>query len=63
MIDRDTKRPEIFRLVGSQYVALQADPDGWLLADTMRVRFRAVDGTPARLAIEDAIDPSVRAEI
>lgn len=63
MIDRDTKRPEIFRLAGSQYVALQADGEGWLLAETMRVRFRGLDTTLARLSIEDSSDPRVRTEI
>ena len=63
VIDRDTKRPEIYRLTGSQFVALQPDADGWLRAETMTVRFRAVEGQPTRLLIEDAIDPTVRAEI
>jgi Uma2 family endonuclease len=60
VIDRDTKRPEIFRLAGPQYVALQADRDGWLLSETLRIRFRVLDTTPARLAVEDPIDASVR---
>jgi Uma2 family endonuclease len=58
VIDRDTKRPEIFRLAGSQYVALQADRDEWLLSETMRVRFRRLETTPPRLAIEDAAETS-----
>lgn len=63
VIDRDTKRPEVFRLAGSQYVALQADRDGWLLAETMRVRFRVLESSPPRLAIEDAIDPRTKTEM
>jgi Uma2 family endonuclease len=63
VIDRDTKRTEIFRLAGPQYVALQADRDRWLLAETMRVRFRQVDATPPRLVVEDAVDSSTRTEI
>jgi Uma2 family endonuclease len=63
VVDRDTKRPEIFRLAGSSFVALQQDADGWLRAETMSVRFRAVEGTPRRLRIEDAIDSSTRVEI
>lgn len=63
VIDRDTKRPEIFRLAGPQYVVLQADRDGWLMSETMRMRFRALDTSPSRLLIEDAIDPSRRTEI
>jgi Uma2 family endonuclease len=63
VIDRDTKRPEMFRLAGSHLVALQPDADGWLRAEAMMVRFRAVDGRPPRLRIEDAIDASVHVEI
>ena len=63
VIDRDTKRPEIYRLAGSQYVTLQQDADGWLRAETMRVRFRAVDGPPLRLRIEDVLDAGAHVEI
>jgi Uma2 family endonuclease len=63
VIDRDTKRPEIYRLAGSQFVALQQDADGWLRADTLAVRFRAIEGPPPRLRIEDAIDSSLHVEI
>jgi Uma2 family endonuclease len=38
IIDRDTKRPEIHRLVAGELVPLQADADGWLLAETMDAR-------------------------
>jgi Uma2 family endonuclease len=63
VIDRDTKRPEVFRLAGSQYVALQPDRDGWLLAETLQIRFRVLDGAPPRLAMEDAADAAMRNEI
>jgi Uma2 family endonuclease len=63
VIDRDTKRPQIYRLAGSQYVALQQDADGWLRSDIMRVRIRAVEGQPPRLAIEDGQDPAISGEI
>jgi Uma2 family endonuclease len=62
VVDRDTKRPEIYRLAGAQYVALQTDADGWLLSETMTVKFGAVDGQP-RLRVEDARDPAVHTEI
>src|SRR5712691_9295237 len=39
VIDRDTKRPEVFRLAGPQYVAVQADADRWLRSEVMEVRF------------------------
>lgn len=63
VIDRDSKRPEIYRLAGSNLIALQQDADGWLRAETMSVRFRAVEGQPPRLRIEDAIDARIHVEI
>ena len=63
VVDRDTKRPEIYRLAGQQFVALQQDADGWLGAETMKVRFRMIDAQPARLRIEDARDVFVHIEI
>jgi Uma2 family endonuclease len=61
VIDRDTKKTEIFRLAGSQYVAVMADRDRWLLSDVLNVRFRQTES--GRLAIEDAEDPGARTEI
>jgi Uma2 family endonuclease len=63
IIDRDSKRPELYRLAGSQYVALQQDPDGWLRSETMLVRFAVVAGTPPRLAVEDVAGTTARVEI
>jgi Uma2 family endonuclease len=63
VVDRDTKRPQIFRLAGAQYVALQPDADGWLGSETMIVKFRAIEGQPPRLRVEDARDPAVHTEI
>jgi Uma2 family endonuclease len=62
VIDRDGKRPELYRLAGSQFVALQPDTDGWLRSETMMVRFRVVGGPPPRLAIEAGTDASARGE-
>src|SRR3954464_5028237 len=45
---RDSKAAEVFRLVGPQYLVVQADQDGWLVANTLGVRFRRV-GEPPRL--------------
>jgi Uma2 family endonuclease len=63
VVDRDSKRPDVYRLAGSQFVALQPDTDGWLRSETMMVRFRVVAGPPLRLAIEDVADTSARTEI
>jgi Uma2 family endonuclease len=51
VIDRDTKRPAIFRLAGAQYVGLQPDQDGWLGTTRLDVRLRH-DSRPA-LILED----------
>ena len=61
VIDRDTKQPEIFRLAGSQYVAVQADSDRWLRSEVMHVRFRRTDA--GRLVIADLDDPTIGSEI
>ena len=58
VIDRDTKRPEVFRLAGSQYLAVSPGLDGFVLAETLGIRFRVVDGP--RLVVEDAAEPSLQ---
>lgn len=60
IVDRDTKRVEIYRLAGPQYVALQPDRGGWLTSDTLQVRFAPTAG--GRLTIEDGDDPATRTE-
>ena len=62
IIDRDTKHPELYRLAGSQYVALQPDDRGWLRSETMDVRFRSLEDKAPRLAVEDVPDASRRVE-
>jgi len=61
VIDRDTKRPEIYRLAGPQYVAVQADANRWLHSDVLKVRFARTDSD--HMLIEDIDDPSTRIEI
>jgi Uma2 family endonuclease len=60
---RDSKEVEIYRLAGSQYVALQADAEGWLASTLLSVRFRRAGESPARLRIEDLADRSLAVEI
>ena len=62
VIDRDTKRPELYRLAGSQYVALQHDDRGWLRSEVMGVRFRSSQDATRRLVVEDITDVSKRVE-
>jgi Uma2 family endonuclease len=60
VIDRDSKRTEIYRLAGTQYVAVAPDERGGLRSEVLAVRFlRAND----RLAMEDLTNPSARAEV
>jgi Uma2 family endonuclease len=63
VVDRDTKRPQIFRLAGAQYVALQPDADGWLGSEAMAVKFRVNEGQAPRLRVEDTRDPAHYTEI
>ena len=62
IIDRDTRHPELYRLAGSQYVALQPDDRGWLRSETMDVRFRSLEDKAPRLVVEDVTDASRRVE-
>ena len=62
IIDRDTRHPELYRLAGSQYVALQPDDRGWLRSETMDVRFRSLEDKTPRLVVEDVPDASRRVE-
>jgi len=62
IIDRDGKRPEVYRLAGKGYVAVATDRDGWLTAETLRLRFRRADGRTA-LVVADLDDPETQVEI
>lgn len=61
IVDRDTKKPDLFRLAGMQYVALAADREGWVLSETLRVRFRQTTGHS--LEIQDLDDSALRTAI
>jgi Uma2 family endonuclease len=58
VVPRDAKRPELYRLAGSQYVALAPDRDGLLLSEALGVRFGHEPGPPPRLLVEDAATPA-----
>jgi Uma2 family endonuclease len=62
VIDRDTKKPEVFRLAGGRYLAVSTDRDGWIHSEVLSVRMRRSPSGP-RLEIEDIDDPSARTEI
>ena len=61
VVHRDTLEPEIYRLAGSQYVAVQMDADGWLRSDVLKVGLKREDS--GRLVIQDLEDPSARTEV
>ena len=63
VIDRDTKKPEVFRLTGPQYLVVSADKEAWIPSEALSVRFRLTAGTPPKLALQDVEDPSCQAEI
>ncbi|MBI2901506.1 MAG: Uma2 family endonuclease [Planctomycetes bacterium] len=63
VVDRDTKKPEVYRLAGSQYLAIAADRDGWVVSEILAVPFRLVAGEKPRLIVEDREDASTRVEI
>ena len=58
VVHRDTTDVEVYRLAGSQYVALQADSARGLRSDVLGVRFTRSDA--GRLLIEDVDDPTSR---
>lgn len=58
-----SKRPELSRLAGSEYVAVTPDEDGSLLSKTLGMRFGYEPGPPPRLAVEDATDSKNRTVI
>lgn len=60
VVDRDTKKPEIYRLAGSQYLVVQPDSEGWLRSEMLKVRFACTEG---RLVTEDLDDPSARVDV
>src|SRR6185312_13051072 len=41
VIDRDTRRPEIFELVGSDYHPIEPSASGWTLSQVAQVEMRA----------------------
>ena len=63
VVDRDAKKPEVFRLAGTQYLAIAPDREGWVTSERLGVRLRVAAGPPARLVLEDLSNPAARIEI
>lgn len=62
-IGRDSKGPEVYRLAGSQYLAVAADREGRIAAETLGVRFRLKAEPGPRLIVEADAPAEGRAEI
>jgi Uma2 family endonuclease len=63
VIDRDTKRPEVFRLAGDAYSPTAPSERGWVVSTALGVRLRVVPGEPPRLELADTVDSSARCVI
>jgi Uma2 family endonuclease len=63
VIDRDTRRTEIYRLAGPQYAAIQADRNGSVASEVLAVRFTPPHGDSTYLLVDDLRDPSKRRDI
>jgi hypothetical protein len=50
IIDRDTKRVELFRLAGTRYEPVTPDVDGGIVSDVLGVRFATVAGPRLRVS-------------
>ncbi len=63
VIDRDSKRTEVYRGEGPHYVQTDPEADGSVPAPVLGVRFRLEPGEIPLLVVEDAALPAQRAEI
>jgi Uma2 family endonuclease len=63
IIDRDTKRVEVFVLAEGSFERRPADPEGALRVETLGVIFAVRGAEGPRLAVRDAFDASIAAEI
>jgi Uma2 family endonuclease len=63
IIDRDTKRVDLFRLASGQYVRQEPDTAGEVVSEVLAVRFRTLPTMPARLLLCDTAGGDERVEI
>jgi Uma2 family endonuclease len=56
VIDRDTRRPEIFELVGSEYHPIEPGFNGWMLSRVANVEMRAAAGDKLEIRIAGQAD-------
>jgi Uma2 family endonuclease len=60
IIDRDSKRPEIFELIGSEYRSRDVDAGGWLRSIVTGVEFRATTGDTLEIRVAGQDDTLAR---
>ena len=63
IIDPDTKRVEVFALAEGAYAQRPVNDRGAVRIETLGIAVTVREGQPPRLAVEDAADPKVSAEI
>lgn len=67
VIDRNSKRPDVFRLrgagSGTDYATIRPDADGWVLAQTMDVSFRWVQAGTSAVELRDERAPGASTRI
>ena len=54
IIDRDTRQPEIFRLLEANYQLVAPDRDGWIVSSIAAVRMRAEYGKLAIALVDNS---------
>ncbi len=55
IIDRDTRQPQVFRLLDGDYASVPPDSDGWVLSSITAVRMRAEHGKLAVSLVDDPV--------
>jgi Uma2 family endonuclease len=63
IVDRDTKRVELFALDGDRYDPRPLEADGSLVSRALGVRWQVLDSEPTRLRVADAKNAITTAEI
>jgi hypothetical protein len=56
VIDRDTRRPEIFELIGSEFHPVEPSANGWTCSRAANVEMRVAAGDKLEIRIADQED-------
>ncbi len=64
VVHRDSRKPEVYRLAGKQYVAVAPAGNGWVTAEVLRIRLRLrTVRKRAMIELRSLLDPRHRASI